>query len=115
MLICAIIHHKNNMVPETLAADDLLRIAVTADKYDCIDALKFASRNWLQPRENKAGDLMLLTAAAYLFQNAPAFKEITATLILNYGGSYLALSCARVESVMAWSVFCEYLNDQLGY
>ena len=114
-LICAIIHHQNNMVPQTLAADVVLGIAVTADKYDCFDALKFASGNWLQPRQNKAGDLMLLTAAAYLFQNAQAFKEITKALILNYGDPYLALSCEEVESAMSWRVFCEYLNDQIGY
>ena len=92
-----------------------LRIAVTADKYDCIEALEFASRDWLQPRQNKAGDLILLTAAAYLFQNAPAFKEVTKALVLNYGDPYLALSREKVESAMPWSVFCEYLNDQFGY
>jgi len=114
-LICVIIHHRNNMVPQTLAAGDVLGIAVTADKYDCIDALKFASGNWLQPRQNKAGDLMLLAAAAYLFQDAPAFQEITKAMILNHGGPYLTLSCEEVESAMNWRVFCEYLNDQLGY
>ena len=114
-LICAIIHHRNNMVPQTLAAGNVLGIAVTADKYDCIDVLKFASGNWLQPRQNKAGDLMLLAAAAYLFQNAPAFKEITKAMILNHGGPYLTLLCEEVESAMNWRVFCEYINDQLGY
>ena len=111
-LICAVIHNRNYMVPETLAADDVLRIAVTADKYDCIEALKFATGNWLQPRQNKAGDLMLLAAAAYLFRNAPAFKEVTKALVLNYGDPYLALSCKEVESAMPWFLFCEYLNYQ---
>jgi hypothetical protein len=46
-LVCAIIHHRNKMVPQTLAAGDILEIAVTADQYDRIDALKFASGNWL--------------------------------------------------------------------
>ncbi|RFU34189.1 hypothetical protein B7463_g2175, partial [Scytalidium lignicola] len=104
--ICAIIHHQYEMVPQTLAAGDVLGIAVTADKYDCVKALTLASRNWLQPGENKAGDLMLLTAAAYLFQNARAFKEITKAMILNYGGPYLALSSKEVEFAMTWRVFC---------
>ena len=111
-LICAIIHHRNKEVPQTLAAGDVLKVAVTADKYQCTDALKFATGNWLQPRQNKAGDLMLLTAAAYLFRNAPAFKEVTKALVLNYGDPYLALSCKEVESAIPWSVFCEYLNNQ---
>ncbi len=114
-LICAAIHYRNNIVPQTLTAGDVLGITVTADKYDCIDALKFASGNWLQPRKNEAGDLMLLTTAAYLFQNAPAFKEITKAVILNHGGPYLALSYEEVESAMAWKVFCKYLDDPLGH
>jgi hypothetical protein len=52
---------------------------------------------------------MLLTAAAYLFQNAPAFKEITKAMIPNHTGSYLALSCQSFESAMAWKVFRKYL------
>jgi hypothetical protein len=69
-LVFAIIHHRNKMVPPTLAAGEVLGIAITADKCDCTDTLEFASGNWLQPRKNEAGNLMLLTAAAYLFQNA---------------------------------------------
>ncbi|KAH7357230.1 hypothetical protein BKA65DRAFT_524386 [Rhexocercosporidium sp. MPI-PUGE-AT-0058] len=82
-VICAVIHHRNNEVPRTLAADDVLEVAVTADK-----------------------DLMLLTAAAYVFQNAQAFKELTRELILNHGGPYLDLSCEEVESAITWKVFC---------
>lgn len=77
------------------------------DKYDCVNALKFISGNWLRPGKNKARDLMLLTTAAYLFQNAQAFKEITRELILNYDGPYLALSCEEVESAITWKVFCK--------
>jgi hypothetical protein len=106
-VICAVIHHRNNEVPQTLAAGDVLGVAVTADKYDCVDALKFASGTWLLPGKNEAGDLMLLTAAAYLFQNAQAFKEITRGLILNHAGPYLALSCEEVESAITWRVFCK--------
>ena len=106
-LICAIIHHRNKKVPQTLAAGYVLAVAVTADKYDCVDALKFASGNWLRPGKNEAGNLMLLTAAAYLFQNAQAFNEITRALILNYDGPYLALSCEEVESAITWKVFCK--------
>jgi hypothetical protein len=115
MLICAIIHHQNNKVPQTLDAGNVLWVAVTADKYDCVDALKFASGNWLQPGRNAAGDLMLLTAAAYLFQNAQAFKEITRALILSHDGPYLALLCEGVESAMTWRVFCKYLTDKFGH
>lgn len=111
-IICLIIHHQNNDVPQTLAPGDILAIAVTADKYDCVHALRFASESWLRPSTDKSNNLMLLTAAAYLFQNAKAFKEITRALVLDYNGPYLALSCEEVESAMTWRVFCKYPGDR---
>lgn len=108
-IICSIIHHQNREVPQTLAAGDILAVAVTADKYDLVHALRFASESWLQPSTHGPGNLMLLTAAAYLFQNAQAFKEITKALILDYDGPYLALTCEDFESAMTWRVFCKYL------
>lgn len=106
-IICAIIHYRNSEVPQTLPAGDVLRVAVTADKYDCVDALKFAGGTWLRSGKNEAEDLMLLTAAEYLFQDAKAFKDITRQLILNHDGPYLALSSAKVESAMTWKVSCK--------
>ncbi|KAI9649487.1 hypothetical protein NHQ30_002063 [Ciborinia camelliae] len=106
-IILAIIHHQKNKVPQTLAASDVLEVAVTADKYDFVDALKLAIGNWLHPDEKEVRDLMRLAAAAYLFRDARAFKKITKALILEHENSYLDLSCEEIESVMDWSVFCE--------
>ncbi|KAK1248593.1 hypothetical protein MKX08_006813 [Trichoderma sp. CBMAI-0020] len=113
-IICSIIHHQNREVPQSLAAGDVLAVAVIADKYDCVQALRFASDSWLRPSGDEAGNLMLLTAAAYLFQNAQAFKEITKALILDYDDPYLTLSCKEVESAMSWKVFC-LLEEQRGF
>jgi hypothetical protein len=44
-IICSIIHHQNREVPQTLAVGGILAVAVTADKYDCIHALRFASES----------------------------------------------------------------------
>jgi hypothetical protein len=112
-IICSIIHHKNRELPQPLAADDILAVAVTADKYDFVEALLFASESWLRPSRDETGNLMLLTAAAYLFRNAQAFKELTRALILHHDGPYLALSCEEVESAMTWRVFCKYPDERL--
>jgi hypothetical protein len=64
-IICVIIHHQNIMVPQNLTAGDILDIAITADKYECVECLKFVSGNWFQLR--KTEDLMIISAAAYLF------------------------------------------------
>ena len=114
-IICSIIHHQNRDVPRTLAAGDILAVAVTADKYDCIRALRFASESWLRSSRDEASSLMLLTAAAYLFRDAPAFKEITRALILDHHGPYLALSCEEVESAMTGRVFCKHSHDPFGH
>ena len=79
---------------------------VTADKYDCVQALKFASGNWLLPRENQADDLNDSCCRGVSLPDIEAFKEITKALILNYSGPYLALSCEEVESAMTLRVFC---------
>ncbi|QYT00376.1 BTB domain-containing protein [Trichoderma simmonsii] len=112
-IICSVIHHQRSEVPRTLAAGDVLAVAVAADKYDCVEALELASDRWLRPSGDEAGNLMLLTAAAYLFQNAQAFKELTKALILDYKDPYLTLSCKEVESAMPWKVFC-LLEEQRG-
>jgi hypothetical protein len=110
LFICSVIHHRNERVPRAPRANDVLRIAITANKYGCVDVLKFASKFWLQPRDkDTASDLMLLTTAAYLFHDAVAFRELTKVLVLTYSGPYLALSCKEIESAMTWKVFCKYL------
>ena len=45
-LACAVLHHRNEVVPQTLAPANTLRVAAAADKYDCVGALTFASGVW---------------------------------------------------------------------
>lgn len=106
-IIFTVIHHRNNKVPQTLIPSDILAVAVTADKYDFVDAMKFASGNWLRVGKSKAGDLVILAAAALLFQNARAFKEITKELVLIHDGPFLDLVSEEVESAINWRVFCK--------
>ncbi|KAL1852454.1 hypothetical protein VTK73DRAFT_9215 [Phialemonium thermophilum] len=112
-IICSVIHHQTGNIPPTLAAGDILAVAVAADKYNCVRALRFASETWLRSPRDEADELMLLAAAAYLFQDALAFKQITGALVLGYDGPYLALSSEQIESAMTWRVFC-LLEKQRG-
>ncbi|KAH6977804.1 hypothetical protein ACHAO7_011264 [Fusarium culmorum] len=63
-IICSVVHYQNKEVPRTLPAGDVLAVAVVADKYDCVNALEFASDTWLRPPGDDPDNLMLLTAAA---------------------------------------------------
>jgi hypothetical protein len=106
-LVCAIIHHKTRDIPDKLSARDFLGVALIADKYDCVQSLRFASESWFHGHNDEAGDLVVLAAAAYLLWNGTAFKEITKTMILTLSGPYHNLSSPEVESVMDWRVFCK--------
>lgn len=105
--LCAVMHHQNKMIPATLPVQDVLNIAVLADKYDFVDAFSFTSAAWLLPGNKEARDLMTLAAAASWFQNAQAFKAITKALIVDYGDSYLDLFDQGVPFPMGWRVVCK--------
>lgn len=106
-IVCAVIHHRNEMVPRKLAPAAILGVAIVADKYDCISALAYASRTWLQLCDTGAQDRMFLASAAYLLRDAASFREITRSLVLDYDGSYLVLYDEEIESVMPWKVLCK--------
>ncbi|KAI1040025.1 hypothetical protein LB505_006030 [Fusarium chuoi] len=113
-IICSVIHFQNDRIPQILLASDVLAVAIAADKYDCMNALQFASRVWIREQKGKSEDLMLLTAAAYLFGDARAFKEATAALVLNHHGSYLTLAGEDAGSIMPWEVLY-LLEEQRGF
>ncbi|KLO95473.1 uncharacterized protein LW93_8013 [Fusarium fujikuroi] len=112
--MCSVIHFQNDKIPQTLPASDVLAVAIAADMYDCTKALQFASKSWLRELKAKPEDLMLLAAAAYLVRNAQSFREITAALVLNHHGSYLALSGEDTASIMPWEVLY-LLEEQRGF
>jgi len=108
-IICNILHLRNNVVPEVLCPIEVLGIAVAADKFDCIVAVKHASTLWLNPREVQGiTELGHLMAAAYVLDNALAFSEITLSMILRHKDRYLSLADEDIgldESVL-WQVIC---------
>lgn len=105
--VCAVMHHRNDMVPPVLPVHDILSVAILADKYDFANAFTFTSAAWLRPVDKEASDLVILAAAAALFRNAQSFTAITKALILDYGGSYLDIVDEDVESALGWRVVCK--------
>lgn len=99
---CAVIHLQNNILPRSMQAQDIFEIPVIAKKYDLIDALRFASESWLAHRDECPRGLILLTAAAYAFQNPEAFKDTTRALVLKYDSSLLDLRLKMSSLCWAW-------------
>lgn len=80
-------------MPETLESMNILQVAIAADKFDCVVALKHVSTLWLKPRKDKdIRGLGNLKAAAYILDNAQAFSEITFEMSLYHNGTYLPLA-----------------------
>jgi hypothetical protein len=88
--ICYVIHHCNDDVPQFLTPKEILQIFIEIDKYDLRVAFKYASVQWLKPRDNADRvDKGYLLAAAFLFGDMDIFVANTLALILHYKGSYL--------------------------
>lgn len=82
-ILCFIIHHRNDGVPQSLSPNKVLQVAIEADKYDLTVALKYASIQWLKPRCNaQRVDMGYLLAAAFLFGDVDMFVAHTLTLML---------------------------------
>lgn len=103
-LICGVIHHESHAMPNEIPAQTVLRVAIMADKYDCCRALRYASESWLNPKRDVVDDLFILTAAAYLFDNATAFRQLTKKMILTYNGPFAAASWGGVEDMLDWKL-----------
>ncbi|KAJ4129015.1 hypothetical protein NW768_007544 [Fusarium equiseti] len=101
-VICCIIHYQNDKIPQTFPAIEVLEVAIAADKYDMVNAMKFASDTWLRVPGKDTEILITLAAAAYLLENAQAFRNITKALVINCLGPYTALENHEVQAVLPW-------------
>jgi BTB/POZ domain len=115
-VICAVIHHCYNAQCENLSPRDILQVAIAADKYFCTTALQNASGHWLKPHTKQSTeDLSHLMAAAYLFDNAQAFREVTQALVLRHEESYISLAPSEVGSVLPWWTFCRFCMERIKF
>jgi hypothetical protein len=107
-IICCILHHRHDLVPDNLTAKLVLRIAVEADKYDLRTALKYISPRWLKD-ESCGGilDRSRLVAAAFLFNNREAYATHIKALVLSHSESYLVpLKDEIISQVLPLELFC---------
>jgi hypothetical protein len=107
-IICAVIHHRNDLIPEEMSSSEVLQLSVVADKYDCKVALKHATHHWLDHR-NVVGlkEQMELMTAAYLLDQAQAFSAITYTMMMEHTSSYLPFAQDQIDFGVPWELFCK--------
>jgi hypothetical protein len=106
--ICNIVHLRNDAVPLHLGPKEVFEIAVTADKFACVTAVKLASTHWLKSSGiEEISDLGYLMGAAYILDDADLFGEITLAMMMRYKESYLPLA-EHLLSFVPWEVLCTF-------
>ena len=111
-----LIHCRTEAVDDPLEPSLVLRVAIMADKYDFIEALKYAARDWLKCDAVKDGEnLWRLAIASCWLRNDRGSKNTTLALLCQYGGSYVNLGevdrmppdvvgqLAGMSSLLAWT------------
>lgn len=109
-IICSIIHLRNDVVPLSLDPKEVFAVAVTAEKFDCANAVKLASMFWLKMsvvEVHAVEDLAYLMGAAYILDNGDAFAEITLAMMMRHKESYLPWA-EHLLTFVPWEVLRMY-------
>ena len=88
MLLCSILHHRNDTIMSNVAAPTVFQIARIADKYACVEALRFARKELLGWAIDDSALLVLMLAAAYLMKDGNAFEQLARKLLECHGGPF---------------------------
>lgn len=103
-VICAIVHGRNDMV-DRLSLSEVLDIALLADKYDFIEALRYASESWVlpQPLPKKDEELMLLAGAAYMLKS-PKVRKLRCVPYQSFSNSVIVHDLICILSCQTLSI-----------
>ena len=94
MDMCLLLHHNTKRLLQGLwSAYRLYHLAVTLDKYDCIEVCRLQcealmARYSSPPCESNFEDYSMITATAYILGDSSAFRSATNKLITNITASY---------------------------
>jgi hypothetical protein len=105
--ICSVIHHLNDDVLQPLTPEEIFEIAIVADKYNFIVALRYASAEWLKAEAiPEMVDMGYLMVSAYLFAHKDKFESNVLALIMDYTDSYMdLLSDERITQFLPATMF----------
>ncbi|KAH0536747.1 hypothetical protein FGG08_006419 [Glutinoglossum americanum] len=111
-MIFKIIRCRNNAIKETPSPDEILQVAIAADKFDYVIPLTSAIKDWLKCADVTDCDkLWRLMRAAYWSGNAKTFNEISLASMLRCKGSYLQLAVQGVIDADVLMRVCVSLEE----
>jgi hypothetical protein len=96
-VLCQFLHFQNDSFHELFVKESisgLRKLAIICDKYNCINAVSFATNAWistLEPLEAKASEdeLFSLVESAYFLDHASLFERVTKRILMNEVGGVL--------------------------
>ena len=88
MMLCSILHHRNDTITSNATAPTVFQIARIADKYACVEALRFARKELLQWTTEDPVLLVLTLAASYLMKDSNSFEQLAGKLLECHGGPF---------------------------
>ncbi|KAK1757206.1 hypothetical protein QBC47DRAFT_342317, partial [Echria macrotheca] len=98
-IMLMVFHGRNGELPLTLNPVVIFEVAILADKYDCLSAMRFAGHLWCVAdelmTEYDISARWLVAIAACILEDEEAFARRTADLILNHSGTYYDLARAN--------------------
>lgn len=120
-LLCRIIHMQYALPKQALGPDELLSLAIVADKYGCVQPLTL-TLNSIFPAISSIvtfGDACDLASAAYLLDHPMLFQQLTHSLIYDHANSIMEATSAACGAhipihAWCWSQPSRYLANDLG-
>ncbi|KAF2424914.1 hypothetical protein EJ08DRAFT_408083 [Tothia fuscella] len=119
-LLCNIIHHQTRHIPNDPNLVTISNLAMMADKYDCVDAIRWYAEHALKYRVNQKGitdeDVCILLVASYQLDSPEAFAVITQKLVRRAKSLMLDLprlySCLK-DLPLEFMIELEHLRNKL--
>lgn len=92
LLLCQLLHLRQDALPEMLPVDQLLTLATTTDKYQFAGSICMVGENWLQKQETPImpeSQVWKMINIAYLFGLKKQFCHLTHLFLYSFPSSYL--------------------------
>ncbi|KAJ3547296.1 hypothetical protein NM208_g1585 [Fusarium decemcellulare] len=90
-LVCLVVHHRYDEIPENLTPEELLQVAIVVEKYLLTTAFRYVRARWFKT-QNNFDDILVgngyMLAAAYLLGDAEAFAAHSHALVLNINAPF---------------------------
>jgi len=114
-VLCKILHMQYDLPEKSLSANELLNLAIVADKYGCIRAVKLSLES-IFPRYPIVGTTFQQTGdficAAYLFDHPVLFERFTGSAILDYAESFTELAFTETGQRVSSIIWCKFISDR---